>query len=93
VDAVFYGWNDTWLRPDFRDWNILAEIARVRAPVLAILGEGDEYATPVQVAAIEKSLPRGTRFESLVLADCGHAPHRDQPGAVLQAVKRFVAAL
>ena len=93
VDAVFYGWNDTWLRPDFRDWNILAEIGRVRVPVLAILGEGDEYASPLQVAAIGKSLPRGTKFESLVLSKCGHAPHRDQPGAVLQAVRRFVAAL
>jgi pimeloyl-ACP methyl ester carboxylesterase len=93
VDAVFYGWNDTWLRPDFRDWNILAEIARIRCPVLAILGQSDEYSTPVQVEAIARSLPRGIPFESLLLADCGHAPHREQPEAVLAAVKGFVAAL
>lgn len=93
VDAVFYGWNDTWLRPDFRNWNILAEIARIRAPVLAILGQSDEYSTPSQVEAIAKNLPPGTPFESLLLADCGHAPHREQPEAVLAAVKGFVAAL
>jgi len=93
VDAVFYGWNDTWLRPDFRNWNILAEIARIRAPVLAILGQSDEYSTPSQVEAIAENLPRGTRFESLLLPDCGHAPHREQPEAVLAAVKGFVAAL
>jgi pimeloyl-ACP methyl ester carboxylesterase len=93
VDGVFYGWNDTWLRAEFRDWNIRAELARVRAPVLAILGGRDEYSTPAQVAAIERALPEGTRFESLLLADCGHAPHRDQPGAVLAAVGKFLAAL
>ena len=30
VDAVFYGWNDTWLRPDFRAWNLRADLAGIR---------------------------------------------------------------
>jgi len=29
---------------------------------------------------------RAARVEMLLLADCGHAPHRDQPAAVLAAV-------
>ncbi len=93
VDAVFYGWNDTWLRPEFGSWNILEELRCIDAPVLAILGADDEYSTPAQVAAIAANLPEATRFESVLLPECGHAPHRDQPEAVLQAVKRFLGAV
>ena len=93
VDGVFYGWNDTWLRPDFRDWNILEDLRRVRSPVLAILGSDDEYSTPAQVAAIGQNVPDPARFESIVLPGCGHAPHRDQPEAVLAAVSRFLGAV
>ena len=93
VDAVFYGWNDTWLRPDFRGWNILDDLRRLRAPVLAILGSEDEYSTPAQVAAIAENVPDPSRFQSLLLRECGHAPHREQPDAVLGAVKGFLGAL
>jgi pimeloyl-ACP methyl ester carboxylesterase len=93
VNTVFQGWHDTWLRSDFRDWNIRADLARVRAPVLAILGTADEYSTPAQVETIRKNLPPGVPFEALILADCGHEPHRDQPQAVLEAVRRGLVAL
>ena len=93
VDAVFYGWNDTWLRPDFRSWNLRAELAGVRAPILAILGKGDEYATVDQVEAIRKEAREAASFEFLHLDACGHAPHRDQPEAVLAAVGRLIDAV
>ena len=93
VDAVFYGWNDTWLRPDFRAWNLRADLAGIRAPILAILGKGDEYATPDQVETIRTHARAAARFEFLHLDDCGHAPHRDQPEAVLAAVGRLIDAV
>ena len=93
VKAVFYGWNDTWLSPEFRDWSIVADLGRIRSPVLAILGKADEYSTPAQVEAIRANLPAGTRFDSVLLEDCGHAPHRDQPAAVLAQVRKFLEAL
>src|SRR4051812_21291310 len=85
VKSVFYGWNDTWLAPEFRDWSIAEDLRRVRAPVLAILGKSDEYSTAAQVDAIRANLPAATGFEALLLDDCGHAPHRDRPEAVLAA--------
>ena len=93
VDAVFYGWNDTWLRPDFAAWNILDDLRRLRVPVLAILGESDEYSTPAQVEAIRRCMPEPRQFASLLLPACGHAPHRDQPEAVVAAVGKFVGAV
>ena len=38
VDEVFQGWNDVWLSADFRAWNIEAEVAAVRCPVLVAAG-------------------------------------------------------
>jgi pimeloyl-ACP methyl ester carboxylesterase len=87
VDGAFWGWNDIWLDPAFRDWNIEADVARVRVPVLVIQGEDDEYGTLAQVRAIEA---RALNVTTLVLQRCAHSPHRDQPEAVLDAVAAFL---
>jgi pimeloyl-ACP methyl ester carboxylesterase len=87
-DSAFGGWNDVWLSAAFRDWNIEAEIARVRCPVLAVQGEDDEYGTLEQVHAIERRLPK-TRL--LVLPKCRHSPHRDQPERLSLEAGRFIA--
>jgi len=49
---VFRGWADTWLAPEFRNWNIVEYLPKVAAPVLAIQGFDDEYGTPAQVETI-----------------------------------------
>ena len=89
--STFKGWNDIWLHPDFRRWNIEAYLAGVRAPVLLIQGEDDRYGTVAQVRAIERQL-RGP-VETLILARCAHAPHVDRRQATLDALARFVRRL
>jgi pimeloyl-ACP methyl ester carboxylesterase len=84
---VFRDWNDTWLSPDFRDWNIEEYLPQIRCPVLAIQGADDEYATMRQVEVIAE---RVAGAALLKLPACGHSPHRDQPAAVLGAVDAFV---
>ncbi len=88
TERVFSDWNDCWLSPPFRDWNIEAYLPRIRCPVLAIQGEGDEYATLRQIDAIAEQVP-GTQL--LKLANCGHTPQRDQEATVLEALTAFVA--
>lgn len=88
TERVFSDWNDTWLSPAFRDWNIEEYLPKIRCPVLAIQGEDDEYATMRQIDAIAEQLP-GTQL--LKLAECGHSPHRDQEGVVLAALAAFAA--
>jgi pimeloyl-ACP methyl ester carboxylesterase len=87
VESAFWGWNDIWLHPDFRFWNIEEYLPRIACPVLAIQGEDDEYGTMDQVARIEQRVPDA---ELLELADCRHSPHKDQPAAVIEAATRFV---
>jgi pimeloyl-ACP methyl ester carboxylesterase len=86
-DSAFWGWNDIWLAPAFRDWNIEAEIAGIGAPLLAIQGLDDEYGTLAQIHAVARRVPQ---TELLELPDCGHSPHRDQPDAVIGAVTGFL---
>jgi pimeloyl-ACP methyl ester carboxylesterase len=88
VDTAFRGWNDVWLDPAFRDWNLEEYLPRICCPVLLIQGEDDEYGTIAQVDAIARQVS-GT-VERLVLPACGHSPHRDQPDRVLDAIERFV---
>ena len=85
---TFYLWNDVWLDPQFRPWNIEEYLPGVRAPLLAIQGEDDGYGTLAQLDAIKRQV--SGRCELLKLANCGHSPHRDQPEAVLAAVSRFI---
>jgi pimeloyl-ACP methyl ester carboxylesterase len=91
AEATFRGWNDIWLHPDFRAWNIEEYLADVTCPVLAIQGFDDEYGTMAQIDAIARRI--GGPIELLRLDRCGHSPHRDQPAAVLEAMTRFIARL
>ncbi|HVW69759.1 MAG TPA: alpha/beta hydrolase [Steroidobacteraceae bacterium] len=90
VDGVFRGWNDIWLSPDFRAWNIEEYLPRITCPVLAIQGEEDEYGTMEQIRRIERASPR---VETLCLPDCRHSPHKDQPRRVLEAVTRWLTTV
>ena len=87
VDSAFWGWNDIWLAPAFRAWNIEALLPEVACPALAVQGLDDEYGTLEQIERIARGLGRLRRLE---LADCGHSPHRDQPAAVLAQTAAFL---
>jgi pimeloyl-ACP methyl ester carboxylesterase len=89
-DAVstFRGWNDIWLHPDFRAWNIEEYLPGITVPVLVIQGEDDQYGTAAQVEAIARKVK--APVERLMLSRCAHSPHVDQREATLEAIRKFV---
>ena len=89
VDSAFFGWNDVWLDPAFRKWDISDVVAQIACPVLAIQGDGDEYGTMAQIEGIQAMLPD---TQLLKLKDCGHSPQRDQPAAVIAASVAFISS-
>ena len=89
VDATFWGWNDVWLNPEFESWNIEEYLPRIRVPVVLIQGADDQYGTREQIRRVEAGCPGPVR--TILLADCGHSPHLDQPERALEAMKEFVA--
>lgn len=86
-DSAFRGWNDAWLSPEFRAWNIEADIAQVACPVLAVQGVDDEYGTLEQVRALVRRVPGAKLLE---LQGCGHSPHRDQPEQLIREAGAFI---
>ncbi|RJF96344.1 alpha/beta fold hydrolase [Noviherbaspirillum saxi] len=88
-DSAFWGWNNIWLDPAFRAWNIEDDLPQISCPVLAMQGEDDEYGTLEQVRGIQRKVPQ-TRL--LVVPQCGHSPHRDQPEAIIKEVARFIVS-
>jgi pimeloyl-ACP methyl ester carboxylesterase len=90
VDEMFRGWNDIWLDPQFRAWNIEAYLDAITCPTLVIQGENDEYGTVAHVEAIRRRVPGA---QALILPRCGHSPHRDQPDIALDAICKFAATI
>jgi len=91
VDNAFYGWNGAWLDPAFRNWDISEYLAYIRVPVAIIQGADDQYGTlrQVEVAREECYCP----VDVTMLEGAGHQPHREAPGATLQAISDFANAV
>ncbi|AMV70452.1 alpha/beta hydrolase [Desulfuromonas carbonis] len=91
AETVFATWAETWLDPAFRSWNVEAQMAAVRCPVLALQGENDEFGTVRQLQAVVDGV--GGRCRSCLLADCAHVPHRQAEAEVLAEVCDFLGEL
>jgi pimeloyl-ACP methyl ester carboxylesterase len=91
VDNTFYGWNGAWLDPQFRDWDISDYLAYIRVPVAVIQGEGDQYGTMRQVEIISEECY--CPVDVTEVPGAGHSPHREAPGATLDAITQFASAV
>ena len=91
VDNAFYGWNGAWLDPKFRSWDISEYLAYIRVPVAILQGMNDEYGTmrQVEIARDECYCP----VDVTEIPGAGHQPHREAPGATLDAISEFANAV
>lgn len=87
VDNAFRGWNDVWLNPEFRKWDITQELAFIRVPILIVQGEDDQYGTVRQIEAAQEECY--CPVEVALLPGVRHAPHREAPDATLRTVAEF----
>ena len=86
-EATFRLWNDIWLAPEFRSWNIEDVLPGVTAPTLLIQGAHDHYGTLAQIDAIERGVNGPVKR---VVLDARHAPHLEAPEATLTAALEFL---
>jgi pimeloyl-ACP methyl ester carboxylesterase len=91
VDNAFRGWNDAWLDPEFRNWDITEMLAYVRVPILIVQGEDDQYGTAQQIAVAKEECY--CPVEALLLPGARHSPYREAPAETLSAVSEFVNRL
>lgn len=91
ADHVFRSWNDTWLSPSFRSWDIRSVLPEVRVPVLLVCGQRDEFGSSEQLSKIAAGLKGPSQH--VCMADAGHAPHHDQMPEVVRAIDQFLRQL
>lgn len=91
ADATFKGWNDAWLDPGFKAWNVADVIDYLRVPALVIQGCEDQYGTRAQVDEIVNR--SYAPVDVALLEACRHSPHFDQPEKTLAAIADFTARL
>lgn len=91
VDNAFRGWNDAWLDPQFRDWDISESLAYVRVPVAIIQGADDQYGTlrQIEIAQAECYCP----VDVTIIPGAGHSPQRDASDVTLKAAADFANRL
>ncbi len=89
VDGAFWQWNDIWLDPAFRSFDIRQECRDITAPVLALQGAEDPYGTLEQINGIALAAQQIRRE---VLSECGHSPHRDQADQATELIAEFLAS-
>jgi pimeloyl-ACP methyl ester carboxylesterase len=87
VDNAFYGWNEAWLDPKFRDWDISDYLAYIRVPVAIVQGGDDQYGTirQIEIAREECYCP----VDVMIVPKVGHSPHREAPQVTLDTVSEF----
>ncbi|MBD3636722.1 MAG: alpha/beta hydrolase [Crocinitomicaceae bacterium] len=85
---VFYAWNDIWLDPSFKNWDITNLLTNIKVPVLVIQGKNDNYGTLKQVNAIVSGVEGAV--ETLTPDNCGHAPFKEQTAIVMSKASAFI---
>ncbi len=87
VDVAFHGWNDSWLHPDFRKFDITSEAAGITVPILAMQGADDPYGTVAQLDVLRRHAR--APLETVLIPGARHAPHLEAKEATLAAIARF----
>jgi len=91
TEGVISAWIDTWLSPEFRDFNMEHFLPSIKCPVLVLQGEGDEYGSEAQVDAIVNQVG-GSSLKDMVKY-ARHTPHKEAPEYTLRVISNFVASL
>jgi pimeloyl-ACP methyl ester carboxylesterase len=85
---VVQRWQDRWCDPAFWTWDVSAELAAVRCPVLVVQGADDPYFS-VQHSAM---IAQRTQGQLVVLPGLGHSPHVEAPAVFAPLLFDFLCA-
>lgn len=91
VDCAFRSWNEPWLDPAMRKWDIAEVLGYIRVPILIVQGEDDQFGTLKQVETAQQEC--FCPVETLVLPGIRHVPQREAPERTLDAVSGFINRL
>jgi pimeloyl-ACP methyl ester carboxylesterase len=87
VDVAFRGWNDAWLDPRFRAFDITKYLATITVPVLALQGSDDPYGTEAQLRVLQDTVK--SPLETQLVQGARHSPHLEAKQETLAAIAAF----
>ena len=81
-EPIFHRWHDLWTSDAFSQrFDIRMCLSQIRCPVFAVQGTGDTFASPRQLADIQRIVTSSRVFW---LEGCGHEPHRSFPSEIIR---------
>jgi pimeloyl-ACP methyl ester carboxylesterase len=89
-DNAFRGWNEAWLDPRFRAFDITEYLPGIAIPVLALQGADDPYGTEAQLRVLQQNVR--SPLETRLIADAKHSPHLEAKETTLAAIAGFTRA-
>lgn len=89
VEMIIRAWTEIWLSNHFRQWNIEYLLKNIKAPLLFLQGEQDEYGTLEQMEKTVSQVSGST--ERFIIPEAGHTPHKEKPDIVLQKCVAFIS--
>ena len=91
VDCAFRSWNEPWLSPDMRKWDITEALGYIRVPILIVQGDNDQFGTLKQIEAAQREC--FCPVETVVFPGIRHVPQREAPDLTIAAVADFINRL
>ncbi len=91
VEAAFRGWNDAWLDPRFRAFDITGFLPTIQVPILALQGADDPYGTDDQLKVFAANVR--VPIETRLIPGAKHSPHLEAKDVTLAAIADFIADL
>ena len=88
TDVAFRGWNDAWLDPRFRAFDITNYLPTITVPILALQGADDPYGTDEQLHVLARHVTAPPRTK--LIQGARHSPHLEAKHATLDAIVAFV---
>jgi pimeloyl-ACP methyl ester carboxylesterase len=90
-DNAFRGWNDAWLDPRFRVFDLTPLLPAIAVPILALQGADDPYGTEDQlrIFAAKVQVPITPRL----IRGGKHAPHLEAKDETLALITDFITDL
>jgi pimeloyl-ACP methyl ester carboxylesterase len=87
VDVAFRGWNDAWLDPRFREFDITEYLPTIPVPVLALQGADDPYGTEAQLHVLRRHVT--SPLETKLIPGARHAPHLEAKETTIPIIASF----
>jgi pimeloyl-ACP methyl ester carboxylesterase len=95
VDGAFWQWNDAWLNPAFRGFDMRAECSRITAPVLSVEASKDSLSTwwkgTYTLQEYHDRLKNIAQVRIACIEQAGHMLQHDQPQALAELIEDFLA--